>query len=519
MESQRPESFHSTNDEHPIINDHSNIDELPNSKSDSSSVRSETSHDIKQFHPEPMAEDEENNTGLQRQPSVLKRISSRVSFFNTSLLSHRKKLVRSFLTIYVMMAISILGIFSIYWGSYYQRSSRLPNLKMLVVIEDVEVPGQAPPVIGDTIREIVQSPKAKSIGGWDIQNSTVFKQEAEANGNTVEEEVTMRIHHQLYWASIYVRESASENYRQYIEENNSDVNITTLIDSIYETGRDFLNMRSYVMPQIEAIEKMWLSKQSQVTKVLTSDSYSMDQVQKLNQPLTFNYVDKIPFQDPVLVAPSQVGLIYIIIITFFQVNMFGDIHQQVGKLKLKHTHYVLYRLLSSYVSYFVLSLFYSLVTLAFQVDLTKAFGKSGFLVYWMLSYITMIAVGIINEFMALVLFLVFPPLIGFWLLFWVLVNISPTFAPIALVPKFYRFGYAMPIHNSYELTKVIFFDTYKGQMGRNIGILFAWIVIGSVAFCVLLKPFLRIAMQRGMKAKQAEAEASAAGAAAAEKDN
>ncbi|GMF99360.1 unnamed protein product [[Candida] boidinii] len=35
----------------------------------------------------------------------------------------------------------------------------------------------------------------------------------------------------------------------------------------------------------------------------------------------------------------------------------------------------------------------------------------------------------------------------------------------------------MPIHNSYEATKVLLFDTYRGQLGRNIGILIAYIVI------------------------------------------
>lgn len=461
-------------------------------------------HEVQKFEPEepPVSEHHE----LSRTPSVLERISTRLSFFNPHLKNERLNLLRQYMTIYLLMFVAILGIFSIYWGSSYKRETRYPNLKMLVVIDDDEGFGNNDPIIGNAIKNIVNTPQAKQLGGWKVQNITEFRLEAEKHNNTVFEEVERQIHHQLYWSSIYVAKNATGQYYDYIMNEDSKTNVSSLIVSVYETGRDFLNMNSYVTPNVGKIGSMWLRSQNNLSTLFTNESFTVEQISRLSTPLAFTMEDKRPFTDPVLVAPSQVGLIYIIILTFFQVNLFGEVNQKVAKLNLKPSHYVIYRLLGSYISYFVISLGYSLVTLAFQVDFTKAFGKSGFLVYWMFSYLTMISVGLVNEVMFMVLLMFAPFLVGFWLLFWVLINISPTFAPIALVPKFFRFGYAMPIHNSYELTKVVFFDTYKGQMGRNIGILVAWIVLSTIGYVAILKPFGMTMKARAIKAKQAEME-------------
>ena len=271
-------------------------------------------------------------------------------------------------------------------------------------------------------------------------------------------------------------------------------------------------MNLYVTPSIKIIEQMWLKKLANVTLSLTnklsssersdvlSDSNSLE---LLSTPISFTYIDKIPFTDPVLTAPSQVGLIYMIIITFFQVNFFMDVHKGVASLNIKPIHFVVYRILSSVLSFFVISLFFSFPSLAFQVDFTKAFGNSGFLIYWMITFLTMWAVGMANEVMALICVMVYPPLMGFWMLFWVIINIAPTFAPIALCPEFYRYGYGLPIHNSYEITKVILFDTYKGNLGRSFGIVIAWVVIFTLLLPFVLKLFLKTMAKRAQAAAQA----------------
>lgn len=238
---------------------------------------------------------------------------------------------------------------------------------MLVVIEDDHTVDGIEPVIGNTIREILNTDAAKAYGKWHIFNQSEIREQADKNKNDVDAEVQRLIHHQQYWSSIYVKPEASYNLYKAISEGDASYNVTdNTILSYYETGRDFLSMNLYVTPSIKIIEQMWLKKLANVTLSLTnklsssersdvlSDSNSLE---LLSTPISFTYIDKIPFTDPVLTAPSQVGLIYMIIITFFQVNFFMDVHKGVASLNIKPIHFVVYRILSSVLSFFVISLF------------------------------------------------------------------------------------------------------------------------------------------------------------------
>lgn len=446
---------------------------------------------------------EEATPQLSRTQTLIQKMTTRLSFFNEKLGGQRRTLLLKFLMVYAIMGFCILGIFSIYWGSMYKREYRSKNLRMLVVIEDDAVVNGIAPAIGNTVKAVLATSSAKSLGNWLIQNVTEFNQMAQSHGNNIYEEVQRQVHHQKYWASIYVPKNASAQLYDAIVTGDTSYNVSyNSVIAYYETGRDFLSMAQYVTPNVQKVKLMFLSHQQNLTSTLLSSANLSEVFSNplallvAATPLEWTLVDGREFKDPVLVAPSQVGLIYMIIITFFAFNFFSEIHQSVAKMGVKVMHLILYRLLSTVANFFVMSFFYSLVTLAFQVNFGRAFGHSGFLVYWMTNFLTMWAVGAMNEAMGMLLIMYYPPLIGFWMLFWVIINISPTFTPLALSPKFFRYGYAMPIHASYEITKVIFFDTYKGALGRNYGILVAWVVLASIFLLVVFKKFGKTMGQR-----------------------
>ena len=122
------------------------------------------------------------------------------------------------------------------------------------------------------------------------------------------------------------------------------------------------------------------------------------------------------------------------------------------------------------------------MAIAFQIPTSVAFGKSGFLVLWMFIFLYISATGVINEVVVLII-LTFgkQQLIAPWMVFNIVANVSTTFAPFVLTPGFFRFGYALPMYNAYEAVKVVFFDTWKGHLGRNLGVLIIWIVVGNVS--------------------------------------
>lgn len=463
------------------------------------------------YHP---SNDGNEGAPLEKSPSMLQRMQTRLHFFDPKLKGERKYLTMKFIFIYGLMGTLILAIFAIYWGSLYKRDKRFGNLRMLVVIEDNHEVDGVPPAIGDIVRETLQTDDARSLGGWIEWDINKFNDLAQAHNNTIFEEVQRQIHHQRYWAAVYVKPNSSVDFRSAILSGDvSNPILNTSITCYYETGRDFAAMSEYVLPNLQQVGDMVAVRLNEIVRRLfEKDDYSSvfsnaNSVQVATTPATFDYHDAVPVTDLVTSAPAQVGLIYMIIITFFSLNFFMEVHQQVAKMGIKFRHMMLYRIMSSIFTFFIISLFYSLVTLAFQVDFTRAFGKSGFLVYWMTNFLTMWAVGAMNETVGMLFIMLYPPLVGFWLVFWVISNIAPTFAPIALCAKFFRYGYAMPIHASYEVTKVIFFDTYKGAMGRNYGILVAWDAFATLCLIFSFKYFAQVMGKRAAQQKaQIEAD-------------
>ncbi|CAK9438051.1 uncharacterized protein LODBEIA_P23920 [Lodderomyces beijingensis] len=435
------------------------------------------------------------------------------SFFSKEFSQHRKSIVKSFFIINGTLCVFVLAVFSIYWGSFYHRSSRYRNLKMLVVNEDDSVVDGIDPVFGDSFTAMLRTPIAIENGDWRIFNTAQFQQFAQQNNESVDESIWRLVEQQEYWASIHIRANASYNYVNALRNGDTSYNITA--NSIvvnYQAGRDFINMQQSIVPRILLIEKLWLQHQPQVVTQLAANVSmfnSTAQMAILTHPLTFTIVDSAPFTDTVLVAPGQVGFIYMIIITFFAFNFFGDVHQQIAKSGLNKFHFLIYRYLSSILTFAVLSLFFGLVSLAFQVDFTLNYGRAGFLVYWAIAFLTMCAVGLLNEIMAMLAISVYPPLLGFWLLSWVIINISPTFGSFALMNNFYKYGYAMPIYNSFSAAKTVFFKVSKNSLGRNFGILIAWWAVLTVVFPFMLKYFGETMARKAQLATQEAARAQA----------
>lgn len=450
---------------------------------------------------------------IKRTETILLRVQTKLSFFNERIKDERTGIFLQTIKIYLIMGVFVLAVFSIYWGSYFDRPSRFKNLRMLVVIADDQPVNGMQPYIGESLRSVLQTPEAKFLGKWHIQNNTEFAEIAAKNGRTLFEEVQQQVFDQHYWASIYVRPNATYNLFQAIEQGNTSYNVSyNSVVAYFETGRDIITMGTYISPNLAKINAMFLQTQSSIIESMmvgknTSEIFnSINSVKVASSSLEFFNFDGIPFTDPVIIAPAQVGLIYMVILTFFSFNFFSTVYPRTAKMNLKKHHLLLYRIGSTVCSFLVLSFFFSMVSLAFQIDFSRAFGKGGWPVYWATNFLTMWAVGAMNEAVAMQIILVYPPLVGFWLLFWVVSNISATFSPIALCPDFYRFSYGMPIHAAYEITKVIFFDTYRGAMGRNYGILVAWVVISTIALIFLSITFGKTMGKRAAMEKKRQEE-------------
>lgn len=168
-------------------------------------------------------------------------------------------------------------------------------------------------------------------------------------------------------------------------------------------------------------------------------------------------------------------------------------------------------------AYLMLSLAYSFVSLAFQINFSggnvtsetavastvdgysnpDAYGRGTFVVYWMLNFWGMIALGLACENVAMIgkllsrllyccmrvltIKIVGQPWTGLWLIFWVISNVSTAFYDIDIEPAFYRFGYAWPLHYVVEGSRQILFDLHS-RIGLDFGVLIAWGAVNTALF-------------------------------------
>ncbi|RCK66469.1 Nitrosoguanidine resistance protein SNG1 [Candida viswanathii] len=195
---------------------------------------------------------------------------------------------------------------------------------------------------------------------------------------------------------------------------------------------------------------------------------------------TFTFDDQRPVTDSAGLAPSEVQLIYALLISFYSFNFSMEIFAYMKK-RIVYRSYLFYKFLISQFHALLIGLVYALIPKAFRISTSETFGKLGFLVLWMLVYLFISAAAVINEVVVLVFLAIErKELIAPWMTFNIVSIVSCTFSPFVLMPGFYRYGYAMPMYNAYEALKVVFFNTWKGHLGRNIGVLVVWIVVDNV---------------------------------------
>lgn len=444
----------------------------------------------------------------------------RLGFFSSGVSDIRRKVIFLFVRNWLIISTFMLMIFSIYWGAIYNRPSKYHNFKFMVVNEDLQQ-NNISPLIGQSVVDYSQSSAIKYYGTYEIYNTQNFTEKYRSLRHTTNDDgsfnvtkaIHILVHQQHTWGVVHIQPNTTFSLYSALTQSNSSFSFlqSVPINFFYETGRDFLSMSSIVVPIIEIFSSEF--NPAYVTKtimnplinLLTSEEKSnlvSNASDLISNVPNISLYDFFPVTNSTLFAPMQVGMIYLIIITFFNFNFFSSVHQIIAP-HLKISHFIIYRIVSAQFSYFILSLPMSLVSLAFQIDFTVTYGRAGFFIFWMTNYLTMSAVGGANENMAMLIFPVFPPLLGFWLLSWVVMNISTAFFTFVTMSNFYRFGYFFPLHNSYNIMSVILTNSYKGNLGRNYGILVAWVVV-NIAFAPFCMKFFASRMAKNAAAEKSK---------------
>lgn len=404
-------------------------------------------------------------------------------------------------------------VLSLYWGALFTVYDRLPKLAVWIVDFDAKVApyntSTATPIVGPFITNAFEKLQPQTVDnlGWMVKSAADFNFDPIA--------VRQGIFDENAFVAIIVNANATTLLQEAVNNGNSSYDPAGAAQVIYNTARDATTMSSYILPALLDVLFPLVSEFGKEWATILSKNASTQDVfrtpQAVNPGIGFSLIDLRPFTPPTGTPAVSIGLIYLIIISFFSFSFLMPIHALFMTNKdhapIHKAHLLIWRLTSSIAAYFFLSLFYSLVSLAFQIPFSNssasqtegvlnanAYGRGSFVVYWMLNWVGMTALGLPSENMAMILG---QPYASLWLVFWVITNVATSFYSILLESDFYRWGYAWPLNRSMFISprterrslivavvhasRTILYDT-KSAMGEDFGILFAWCAVSILFF-------------------------------------
>lgn len=400
--------------------------------------------------------------------------------FEHGLSEQRSAYCKTFFGATFLLVILIFSVFSIYWGSLW----KIPvyNLQGWVVDFDGGMIGQS------VVRSLGSNIGASKIT-WNIVPAQVA-------GSL--DELTTLVREEQTWVAIAIHPGASAKLSAALAVPNSSYDGSEAITAYATEARNENAFRSIIRPSVEAsLSAISASFAMQITQNVANSTVLpallSTSPQTITSPISYTINNLLPFDVPVATAATFVGLLYQLILSFFVVMITLTARETSGlndTLSLRNL--ILLRFASSFGAYFFLSLIYSLLNVAFHLPMTRKFGHAGFLLFWMLSYVGMLSVGLALESLVTLLTIKFIP---FFMIMWIIVNISVCIFPIEVLPRVFHYGYAAPFYNVSRAMRTIVFGT-KNELGLHFGILIVWIAIS----CVTL-PLIQCFVKREGSAK------------------
>ncbi|KAG0099409.1 hypothetical protein BGZ93_007799 [Podila epicladia] len=394
-----------------------------------------------------------------------------------------KQVIKKLCTALAILTTSYFALMALYFSAEFQKTSHLGNLNVLVVDLDHSM-------IGSNFLNFTQQDNLD--GGqinWSVQTykdlDSVIKDVE--NGN--------------YWGAMVVQTNASLTLNRALSVPLTNYDPTKAFLFIYDGGRDPLTVKPYIVASMytqflqftKFFNPAWIRfvlEYADDNNATLTPLASAPQV--LGTPVAFEELDLHPPTATIITSATTVAYIWIFLVaggsTYLVTHIVQPLtrHSSVRKTMLL----VLGPLL---VFLMTLSMTYSVLLRLFGVPFDSA---SQFISVFGAMFLLQAAVASMVLFLIFLIPVVFIP--SFTITF-VVMNVIAVFNPVELMPRFFRWVYAMPFLNAVQMARFVLMGSYE-RLEYNLPILFAWIVVP-----VTLLPFA-IARQKRLMMEVQELE-------------
>ncbi|KAF9164549.1 hypothetical protein BGX20_000901, partial [Mortierella sp. AD010] len=370
------------------------------------------------------------------------------------------QVVNKLLKILAIMTMSYFLLMALYFAAEYQSSSHLHNISILVVDLDHAM-------IGNEFLNFTQQDNLVSEQvNWSIQTYKDI------------DSVIRDVDNGNYWGAMVVKPNATVALNKAVTTPQPDYDPRKAFLFIYDGGRDPLAVKPYVVASMytqflqfsSVFNPVWISFVLQVAEQNNTPVYSLATApQTLGTPVAFEELDLHPPTATIITSATSVAYIWIFLIAGGSTYLVANAVQPIARYSsVQRTMTLLLLPLLAFLS--ALSMTYTLLLLIFGVP----FDSAGQFISLFLSMLLLQAAVA-----SLVLFLIFLIPVTFIPLFtitFVVMNVIAVFNPVELMPRFYRWVYAMPFLNAVQMARFVLMGSYN-RLVYNITILLAWILV------------------------------------------
>ncbi|KIM31251.1 hypothetical protein M408DRAFT_327517 [Serendipita vermifera MAFF 305830] len=382
----------------------------------------------------------------------------------------------------ILLTVIVWICLPVYWGSLWKGPELTGNIHALVINRDDGIIGST--VAGALINSTTSGSQHL---GWEEVDPSTF---------ATDEDVAEAIVDEAAWIAVVITSGATSRLAAARATGDTSYNPMGAISVYYAQARNEVATGNYLMPITQAVlnrvtVQLGAQLSAQYLQSIAGNQTAVGLLARapltISNPVSFQLFNLRPYTSQVASAVTLVGFIYMIILSFY-VTMFGAGAREVIAPYLKMSTYLKLRLIVPLILYVPISLIYSMISLPFNLPFgAKYTYAGGFFLFWCLVFVGMCSLGLATEAALTVLTTRF---VAFFLIPFIIINVSVTVVPNDVQPWFYKYGLGFPISNMSQAVRTIIFNT-KNHLGLNFGVLLAW-----TALSLITVPLLSFIMRR-----------------------
>ncbi|THX05291.1 hypothetical protein D6D13_07201 [Aureobasidium pullulans] len=412
------------------------------------------------------------------------RIGHRDPFWN----GRKKPFMIAAIASFMLLQILFLVNMSYLFGSLFKSEHRVHNLNILAVDYDGGV-------IGKSLQGAITQLKADTFPTFDIESSSKYPEV---------EDIVQAVRRGDHWAAVFTHAGASERLAAALGGGDA------------AAAYDPTNTITYVWNQVrypaveDATIKSSMSQLVAVARIAYNHMNGTGALQALNKndpaalqaflnPIQGGDINIMPTTQGTRVLYNTVAMVMPIIMQFFFLMAINGVSAEFNLYShLPMLNNGIIRLVLSLSYTFVGSLCWAGYIWAFREDWSVGAGQffCTWVIIWLFMHINFAVIDVATGFIPM-------KFLPFFVLTWVILNVTSTIWPFELAPGFYRWGYALPAHEVWQVLIQIWSGGAVDRLYQALPILFTWEIVFLPLAVIALNHRCAVA-EREHKAKEEE---------------